>query len=89
MKTAEDLPKLTALYDAFETLRGDNARLRQELSRRDAKAAVRGTYERKEMGNAVVLVHVEPDGKHGPPCCPKCEDPHGEPLPLQRLMGPF
>ena len=74
MKTAEDIPKLIDLYDAFQTLRDENMRLREELRQRDARAA----YTRKKMGVAVVRVQVEPDGTAGPPCCPKCNDDDGD-----------
>ena len=83
MKTAEDIPKLIDLYDAFQTLRDENMRLREELRQRDARAA----YTRKKMGVAVVRAQVEPDGTAGPPCCPKCNDDDGEPLPLQGRTG--
>ena len=51
MKTAEDIPKLIDLYDAFQTLRDENMRLREELRQRDARAA----YTRKKMGVAVAM----------------------------------
>ena len=69
LKTAEDIPKLIDLYDAFQTLRDENMRLREELRQRDARAA----YTRKKMGVAVVRVQVEPDGTAGPPCLPEMQ----------------
>ena len=68
-KTVEDTAKLIELQDAFQTLREENMRLREELRQRDARAAARGAYERRQSGNAVVRLRVGTDGTNGPPCC--------------------
>ena len=88
-KNAEENLQLMELQESFQTLRDDNTRLREELIRRAAAAAARGAYERRQIRGAVVLVHVEPDGTDGPPCCPKCRDDDNEPLPLQGLASDF
>lgn len=79
LRTKDDVLRLVELQDAFQTLREENAQLREELRRRIARAE----YRRKRIYGAVVLVRQEPDGTDGPPCCPKCQDSTGEPLPLQ------
>ena len=85
VKDKQDLAKLVELKRAFDALLEDNRRLRDELRQRDNRAAARANYERRTMGQATVLVLVKPDGTDGPPCCPKCSDDDGEPLPLQGL----
>ncbi len=95
-KSAEEAMKLMELHDAFQALRDENSqlrdknsRLRDELRQRDVRASARDAYERKQIGNAVVLVRERAGGTDGPPCCPKCEDEHGEPLPLQGMAPAF
>ena len=73
----------------FRRFRDDNSRLRDELRQREARASARGSYEQRQIGNAVVLVQTRADGPDGPPCCPKCRDDDGEPLPLQGLSREF
>ena len=87
VKGAQDVAKLIELQQAFDALREENRRLREDISRRDAQAGERGRYQRKSIGSAVVLVREEPDGSDGPPCCPnpKCADDSGEPPSLQGL----
>ena len=88
-KSTEEALKLMELHDAFQALREENSRLREELRQRDARARARGAYEQRRIGNAVVLVRANADGTDGPPCCPKCRDDDGEPLPLQGLSSEF
>ena len=88
-KSAEETMKLMELHDSFQALREENSRLRDELRQRDAKASARAAYEQRQIRNAVVLVRVGADGTDGPPCCPKCRDEDGEPLPLQGLSKSF
>ena len=85
-KNAEEASKLIQLQESFLALREENTQLREELRRRDTKAARREGYERKQIGQAVVLVPV---GADGPVCCPKCRDDQGDPLPLQGLTHEF
>ena len=84
-KTAEETQRFLDLQESFQTLREDNARLREELGRRGNLR----NYRRKQIGGAVVLVCTESDGTDSLPCCPKCRDEDGEPLPLQRLAPDF
>ncbi len=67
-KTTEDAAKLLELQDAFQTLREDNTRLREELQECKDKASARSTFEQRQIGEAVVLVRVGADGTEGPPC---------------------
>ena len=84
-KNAEETQRFLDLQESFQTLREDNARLREELGRRGNLR----NYRRKQIGGAVVLVCTESDGTDSPPCCPKCRDEDGEPLPLQELAPDF
>lgn len=88
-KSAEDAMKLLELHDAFQALRDENSRLREELNELRARVSARDSYEQRQIGDAVVLVHVRADSTDGPPCCPKCRDDDGEPLPLQGLSHEF
>ena len=88
-KSAEEVMKLMELHDAFQALRDENSRLREKLRQLKARMSARESYEQRQIGNAVVLVRVRADGTDGPPCCPKCRDDEGEPLPLQGLSPEF
>ena len=88
-KSAEEAMKLMELHDAFQALRDENSRLREELHQLKARMSARDSYEQRKIGNAVVLVEVRADGTDGPPCCPKCRDDDGDPLPLQGLTRQF
>lgn len=60
-KSAEDAMKLLELHDAFQALRDENSRLREELNELRARVSARDSYEQRQIGDAVVLVHVRAD----------------------------
>ena len=88
-KSAEEAMKLMELHDAFQALRDENSELRDELRQVKARMSAGESFEQRQIGNAVVLVAVKADGTDGPPCCPKCRDDDGQPLPLQGMSPEF
>lgn len=79
---------IDSLHDGLLDLKGDvleAAERRRELEDEIRRLKVVAPYERRKIGHAVVLVlpRAAEGGEDGPPCCPKCLDSKGEPLPLQ------
>jgi hypothetical protein len=72
--------EILRLQEENSALRRQEAELRADIGRKDEWASERRKYQKKKMGDAVVLVREDEPGTF---YCPTCFETRDKPIPLQ------